>query len=50
MHGATVAHAVDGQLRPAQAVGGSAGGGTKATQAEEPDTRQLTVPQTADPV
>jgi hypothetical protein len=29
-HGATVAHAVDGQPRPNQAVGGSAGGGTKA--------------------
>jgi hypothetical protein len=48
--GATVARAVDGQPRPIQAAGGSAGGGTKATQAEEPDTRQLTAPQTADPV
>jgi hypothetical protein len=35
--------------RPAQAVGGSAGGGTKATQAEEPDMRQPMAPQTADP-
>jgi hypothetical protein len=39
---------VDGQPRPVQAAGGSAGGGTKAAQAEEPDTRQLTAPQTAD--
>jgi hypothetical protein len=31
--------AVDGQPRPVQAAGGSAGGGNKATQAEEPDTR-----------
>jgi hypothetical protein len=44
-----VARAVDGQPRPVQAAGGSAGGGTKATQAEEPDTRQLTAPQTASP-
>jgi hypothetical protein len=35
---------VDGQPCPDQAAGGSAGGGTKAIQAEEPDTRQLTVP------
>jgi hypothetical protein len=34
---------------PFQAAEGSAGGGTKATQVEEPDTRQLTAPQTADP-
>jgi hypothetical protein len=44
VHGATVTCAVDGQPRPDQAVGGSAGGGTKAIQAEEPDTRQLTAP------
>jgi hypothetical protein len=31
------------------AAGGSAGGGTRATQAGEPDTRQLTAPQTAGP-
>jgi hypothetical protein len=48
-HGATVTHAVDGQPRPVQAAGGSAGGGTKAAQAEEPDTWQLTAPQTAGP-
>jgi hypothetical protein len=48
-HGETVARAVDGQPRPVQVAGGSAGGGTKATQAEEPDTRQLTAPQTASP-
>jgi hypothetical protein len=40
---------VDEQPCPVQAAGGSAGGGTKATQAEEPDTRQLTVPQTTGP-
>jgi hypothetical protein len=40
---------VDGQPRPVQAAGGSAGGGTKATQAEEPNTRQLTAPQTSSP-
>jgi hypothetical protein len=38
---------VDGQPRSALATGGSAGGGTRAAQAEEPDTRQLTAPQTA---
>jgi hypothetical protein len=48
-HGTTIARAVDGQPRPAQAAGGSAGGGTKATQAKEPDTRQLTAPQTTNP-
>jgi hypothetical protein len=31
VHGATVARVVDGQPRPVQAAGGSAGGGTKAT-------------------
>jgi hypothetical protein len=46
-HGATVARAVDGQPRSAPAVGGGAGGGTRATQAGEPDTLQLTAPQTA---
>jgi hypothetical protein len=50
VHSATVSCAVDGQPRSVQAAGGRAGGGTKATQAEEPGTRQLTVPQTADPV
>jgi hypothetical protein len=39
-----------GQPRSIQAAGGSAGGGTKATQAEETGTRQLTAPQTADPM
>jgi hypothetical protein len=39
-HDATVARAVDGQPRPDQA----AGGGTKAIQAEELGTRQLTAP------
>jgi hypothetical protein len=40
---------VDGQPRSAPAAGGSTGGGTRATQAGEPDTWQLTVPQTAGP-
>jgi hypothetical protein len=48
-HGATVARAVDGQPCPAQVAGGSTGGGTKATQVEEPDTRQLMAPQTVGP-
>jgi hypothetical protein len=48
-HDATVACAVDGQPCSALAAGGSAGGGTRAAQAGEPDTRQLTVPQTAGP-
>jgi hypothetical protein len=48
-HDATVTRAVDGQPRSVQAAGGSAGGGTKATQGKEPDTRQLTAPQTASP-
>jgi hypothetical protein len=38
---------VDGQPRSAPAAGGSARGGTRAAQAGEPDTRQLTAPQTA---
>ena len=46
-HGVTDARAVDGQPRPDQVAGGSAGSGIKATQAEEPDTRQPTTPQTA---
>jgi hypothetical protein len=50
VHGATVARAVDGQPRSAPAAGGSAEGGTRATQAGEPDTRQLTAPQTVGPV
>jgi hypothetical protein len=48
-HGATVARVVDGQPRPDQAAGGSAGGGTKAIQAKEPDTRQLTTPAAGRP-
>ena len=40
---------VDGQPRSAPAAGGSVGGDTRATQAGEPDTRQLTAPQTTDP-
>jgi hypothetical protein len=48
-HGATVARAVDRQTCPDQAAGGSAGGSTKAIQAEEPDTRQLTVPTAGRP-
>jgi hypothetical protein len=47
VHGATVARAVDRQPRSAPAARGSAGGGTRATQAGEPDTWQLTAPQTA---
>jgi hypothetical protein len=38
---------MDGQPRSAPAIGGSAGGGTRAAQAGEPDTRRLTAPQTA---
>jgi hypothetical protein len=48
-HGTTVARAVDGQPRPDQAAGGSARGSTKAIQAEEPDTRQLTAPAAGRP-
>jgi hypothetical protein len=48
-HGATVARTVDEQPRSVPATGGSAGGGTRTTQAREPDTRQLMAPQTAYP-
>jgi hypothetical protein len=48
-HGAIIARAVDGQPRSAPATGGSTKAGTRATQAEEPDTWQLTAPQTAGP-
>jgi hypothetical protein len=48
-HGATVARAVGGQPRPDQATGGSTGGGTKAIQAKEPDTQQLTAPAAVRP-
>jgi hypothetical protein len=40
---------MDGQPCPVQAAGGSDGVGTKATQAEGPGTRQLTMPQMAGP-
>jgi hypothetical protein len=46
-HGATDTHAVDGQPRSAPAVGGGTGNSTRAAQAGEPDTRQLTAPRTA---
>jgi hypothetical protein len=39
----------DGQPSPDQAAGGSVGGGTKAIQAEEPDTWQLTAPAAGRP-
>jgi hypothetical protein len=45
-HSTTIARAVDGQPRSAPAVGCSAGGGARATQAEKPGTRHLTAPQT----
>jgi hypothetical protein len=47
-HSATDTHAADGQPRSAPAVGGSTGSSTRAAQAGEPDTRQLTAPRTAD--
>jgi hypothetical protein len=43
-HGATVAHAVDGQPRPDQTAGGSVGGGAGAIRAREPGTLQLSAP------
>jgi hypothetical protein len=46
-HGATDTCAADGQPRFAPAVGGGTGSSTKAAQAREPDTRQLTAPRTA---
>jgi hypothetical protein len=47
MHSATIARAVDGQPRSAPTAGCSAGGSTRATQAEKLGTRQLAAPQTA---
>jgi hypothetical protein len=46
-HGATNTHAADGQPCSAPAVGGGTGSSTRAAQAGEPDTRQLTAPRTA---
>jgi hypothetical protein len=43
-HGATDTRAADGQPRFAPAVGGGTGSSTRAAQAGEPDTRQLTAP------
>jgi hypothetical protein len=45
-HGATDTRAADGQPRSAPAVGGGTRSSTKAAQAGEPDTRQLTAPRT----
>jgi hypothetical protein len=47
-HGATDTREADGQPRSALAVGGGTGGSARATQAREPDTRQLPAPRTAD--
>jgi hypothetical protein len=47
VHGATDTHAADGQPRSAPAVGGGTGSNTRAAQAGEPDTRQLTAPRAA---
>jgi hypothetical protein len=46
-HGATNAHAADGQPRSAPAVGGGTGSSAMAAQAGEPETRQLTAPLAA---
>jgi hypothetical protein len=46
-HDATDTRAADGQPRSALAVGGGTGSSTRAAQAGEPDTRQLTAPRTA---
>jgi hypothetical protein len=46
-NGATNTRAADGQPRSAPAVGGGTGSSTRAAQAGEPDTRQLTAPRTA---
>jgi hypothetical protein len=46
-HGATDTRAADGQPCFAPAVGGGTESSTRATQAGEPDTRQLTAPRTA---
>jgi hypothetical protein len=46
-HGVTDTRAADEQPRSAPAVGGGTGSSTRAAQAGEPDTRQLTAPRTA---
>jgi hypothetical protein len=46
-HGATDTRAADGQPCSAPAIGGGTGSSTRAAQAGEPDTRQLTAPRTA---
>jgi hypothetical protein len=46
-HGATDTRAADRQPHSAPAVGGGTGSSTRAAQAGEPDTRQLTAPRTA---
>jgi hypothetical protein len=46
-HGTTDTRAADGQPRSTPAVGGGTESSTRAAQAGEPDTRQLTVPRTA---
>jgi hypothetical protein len=43
---ATDTRAADGQPRSAPTVGGDTGSSARAAQAREPDTRQLTAPQT----
>jgi hypothetical protein len=45
-HGATDTCAADGQPRSTPAVGGGIGSSTRAAQAGEPNTRQLTAPRT----
>jgi hypothetical protein len=45
-HGATDTRAANGQPRSTPAVGGSTGSSTRAAQAGDPDTRQLTAPRT----
>jgi hypothetical protein len=46
-HGVTDTRAADGQPRYAPTVGGGTESSTRAAQAKEPDTRQLTAPRTA---
>jgi hypothetical protein len=46
-HGATNTRAADGLPCSTPAVGGGTGSSTRAAQAREPDTRQLTAPRTA---
>jgi hypothetical protein len=46
-HGATDTRAADGQPRSAPAVGGGTESSARAAQTEEPDTRQLPAPRTA---